>query len=108
MYCVNCGKQVNGTIPICQDCALLVLHNNPDTPLNEKVTLEAEDFSITSDSKVTSSELKTDNEVEPAAESSPNDYKDEYNDSLLMGIVVTIIMIVTIIAIVSIWQTFFV
>ena len=37
MYCVNCGKQVNGTIPICQDCALLVLHNNPDTPLNEKV-----------------------------------------------------------------------
>lgn len=103
MYCVNCGKQVNGTIPICQDCALFVLHNSPDTPLNEKVTLEAEDFSITSDSKVTSSELKTDNGVEPA-ESSPNCYKDEYNDSLLMGIVVTIIMIVTIIAIVSIWS----
>ena len=92
MYCVNCGKQVNGTI---QDCALLVLHNSPDTPLNEKITLEAEDFSITSDSKVTSSELKIDNGVEPA-ESSPNGYKDEYIS------IVVVIMIVIITAIVSV------
>lgn len=95
MYCVNCGKQVNGTIPVCQDCALLVLHNSPDTPLNEKITLEAEDFSITSDSKVTSSELKIDNGVEPA-ESSPNGYKDEYIS------IVVVIMIVIITAIVSV------
>lgn len=71
MYCVNCGKQVDGTIPICQDCALLVLHNSPDTPLSKKAALEAEDFSITLDSKVASSELKIDNEVESTAESPP-------------------------------------
>ena len=62
MYCVNCGKQVDGTIPICQDCALLVLHNSVDTPLSKKVALEAEDLAL--DSNVTSSELKRDSEVE--------------------------------------------
>ena len=103
MYCVNCGKQVDGTIPICQDCALLVLHNSLDTPLSKKVALEAQDFSITLDSKVASSELKIDNEVEPTAESSPIIYKDEDNDTPLMGIAVTIIMIVTIAVIISIY-----
>lgn len=62
MYCVNCGKQVDGTIPICQDCALLVLHNSVDTPLSKKVALEAEDLAL--DSNVASSELKRDSEVE--------------------------------------------
>lgn len=62
MYCVNCGKQVDGTIPICQDCALLVLHNSVDTPLSKKVALEAEGLAL--DSNVTSSELKRDSEVE--------------------------------------------
>ena len=52
MYCVNCGKQVDGTIPICQDCALLVLQNSSNIPLSEKVILEAEDFSIKLDSEV--------------------------------------------------------
>ena len=97
MYCVNCGKQVDSTIPICQDCALLVLHNSPDNSLSKKVALEAEDFSIILDSKIASSELETDNGVES---------KDEDNNTLLMGIVVTIIMIVTIIVLVSISGSF--
>ena len=100
MYCVNCGKQVDSTIPICQDCALLVLHNSPDNSLSKKVALEAEDFSIILDSKIASSELETDNEVESIV------YKDEDNNTLLMGIVVTIIMIVTIIVLVSISGSF--
>ena len=80
--------------------------NSPDNSLSKKVALEAEDFSIILDSKIASSELETDNEVESTSEPSSIVYKDEDNNTLLMGIVVTIIMIVTIIVLVSISGSF--
>lgn len=49
MYCVNCGKRVDGTIPICPNCALLVLSNKPEEVLAQKVASEAEEFKIMSD-----------------------------------------------------------
>lgn len=76
MYCVNCGKQVDGTIPICQDCALLVLQNSSNIPLSEKVILEAEDFSIKLDSEVAKHESEEDNKIESPIESPPVIYKD--------------------------------
>lgn len=93
MYCVNCGKQVDGTIPICQDCALLVLQNSSNIPLSEKVILEAEDFSIKLDSEVAKHEPEEDNKIESPIESPPVIYKDMDNDTILMSIVCTVILI---------------
>lgn len=93
MYCVNCGKQVDGTIPICQDCALLVLHNSVDTPLSKKVALEAEDLAL--DSNVASSELKRDSEVEST----------DWLSSLLVVIIYAFFVLVTLaVVVISIYE----
>lgn len=93
MYCVNCGKQVDGTIPICQDCALLVLPNSVDTPLSKKVALEAEDLALASN--VASSELKRDSEVEST----------DWLSSLLVVIIYAFFVLVTLaVVVISIYE----
>lgn len=47
MYCVNCGKEIIGNIPICKECALkVILNESKGDELKQKIVSEAEVFSI--------------------------------------------------------------
>ena len=47
MHCINCGKQVNGNIPVCSDCAMLVIQEQLQShKLAEKIDIEAQEFSL--------------------------------------------------------------
>lgn len=95
MYCVNCGKQVNDTIPICQDCALLVLHNNPNNSLSKRVALEAEDFKVMSETKDNILEQQCDNNVsQPLKETQTTD--DSFFPWFELGLIVFTILILII------------
>ena len=52
MYCINCGKQVNGNIPVCSDCAMLVIQEQLQShKLAEKIDIEAQEFSLTNENE---------------------------------------------------------
>ena len=52
MHCINCGKQVNGNIPVCSDCAMLVIQEQLQShKLAEKIDIEAQEFSLTNENE---------------------------------------------------------
>ena len=52
MHCINCGKQVNGNIPVCSDCAMLVIQEQlQSNKLAEKIDIEAQEFSLTNENE---------------------------------------------------------
>lgn len=102
MYCVNCGKQVNGQIPICQDCALRVLHSASDNSLTQKVKLEAEDFNIISDSKITDANIDVNKQIESTSKQSSNSNEDK-DYSILIKIAISAMVIIIVIVLSSLF-----
>lgn len=47
MYCMNCGKEISGNIPICSECLQSVLDKHrAEQDILTRVNLEAQTFSI--------------------------------------------------------------
>lgn len=89
MYCINCGKEIDGNIPICGECLQSVLdrHQEKQNVLT-KVDLTAEVFSI--------KEVATPEVVEPTSETHQNDYDKEMVSFFIAISIITVITVMVI------------
>ena len=89
MYCINCGKEIDGNIPICGECLQSILDRHQEKQnILTKVDLTAEVFSI--------KEVATPEIVEPRSETHQNDYDTELP---IFVIALLIIMVITVMVI---------
>lgn len=89
MYCMNCGKQVNGDIPLCVDCAMLVIQKQIYSQrIAIRAEVEAEEFTLS----------KGDMEPPHADENTQEKgaANDETKTAIIIGIILVIITTVTI------------
>lgn len=98
MYCINCGKQIDGTIPVCCDCAMLVIQKQIHTnKLVDKIDIEAQEFS-----------LKNENEPELMFDSGKKrNFKTDSreDDQIIYKIIITVaIILITLIVIFALYQ----
>ena len=95
MYCINCGKEIDGNIPICGECLQSVLDRHQEKQnILTKVDLTAEAFSI--------KEIDTPEIAEPTSETPQNDYDKE-----ITSFIVAIMAIITITTIIIVIAAYF-
>lgn len=52
MHCINCGKLIDGDIPVCRDCAMLVIRRQSKADvMATKIETEAKEFSLSSEDR---------------------------------------------------------
>lgn len=86
MYCINCGKPIDGDIPLCRDCAMMVIRRQSKfEELTNRINAEAQEFSLSDDPKPESSigsVQKQDNQID-----------NREDDQIIYKIVITVAII---------------
>ena len=81
MYCMNCGKEISGNIPICGECLQSVLDKHrAEQDILTRVNLEAQTFSI---KEVVEEPIVEEAHIEPKPEISSEDNdisSEEFHD----------------------------
>jgi hypothetical protein len=113
MYCINCGREIDGNIPICGECLqgtldkykaeqdiltrvnleaeMFLLHkNNPESEQRPEVELQV-DFENVSESE---SELKTETNNKPESENEENADDGWAMFAIVLLVVVTLFLII--------------